>query len=349
MKAIRINKKNFNRLVIVTIIEVYLLILAGGIVRSTGSGMGCPDWPKCFGSWVPPTSEAQLPVNYQETFAEVRVVKNLRLAGYLEFFGFTRLAETLREESIATPESSFNKFKTWTEYVNRLLGVVAGILITVMAVASTGFRKNQPAIFYGSIAAFLLVAFQGWIGSIVVSTNLLPGMVTFHMALAALLICLLIYLFHTGIYQKQKAKSSTSLKPIRVVLIFSMVLIFIQITVGTQVRESIDVVAKQMGYHFREQWIDNLGGAFYLHRSFSLVILAACGYLYVLLKRTGHPAFQSMSKLLLLFIFVEIALGVYMAYFGIPAWSQPLHLMAALLILGLQYWLYLRTKSLQGS
>ncbi len=323
------------------------MILVGGIVRSTGAGMGCPDWPKCFGSWVPPTSEAQLPADYQEAFAQIRVDKNYRLAGYLEFFGLNGPAEALRAESIATPEAEFNKIKTWTEYINRLLGVTVGLLVTVMAVASFEFRKKQPAIFYGSIAAFLLVVIQGWIGSLVVSTNLLPGILTFHMVLAALLICLLIYILHQGLYQRIEVSGKISVKPIRVILIISMILFFIQIAVGTQVREAIDVVAQQLGLEGRNQWVNSLGSTFYVHRSFSLVILATCGYLYVLLKRTGHPALQFMARLLLWFIFMEIFLGVYMAYFGIPAWAQPLHLMAALLILGLQFWLYLKTISLQ--
>src|SRR5688572_594700 len=114
--------RSFRRLTISTLIAVYLLILVGGIVRSTGSGMGCPDWPKCFGNWVPPTSVSELPANYKEVYSEYRHKKNIRFAKYLNALGMEETARLLLNDPSVLEENDFNPLKTWIEYGNRVVG-----------------------------------------------------------------------------------------------------------------------------------------------------------------------------------------------------------------------------------
>lgn len=300
----------FRRLGVVTIVTVYLLILAGGIVRSTGSGMGCPDWPKCFGSWVPPTNQSQLPLNYQQIYGA-------RLKG----------------------EVVFNALKTWIEYVNRLLGAVTGLLIFGTLLASVPFLKKDRLVFYLSLLAFLLVGFQGWLGSKVVSSELHPGMVTLHMIVAILIVFVLLYALTRSYAEFVRVERITANSSLRGLLVFTMVLTLGQVVLGTQVRQSVDEVVHRLSGLNRATWIDQLGLSFYVHRSFSLVVLGMHGYLIYRLKRatTSRGRIYNYASALAALVVLEIATGVVMAYFAIPAFLQPVHLTLAVVISGIQF------------
>src|ERR1043166_9505565 len=156
--------QSFRRLTISTLVAVYVLILVGGVVRSTGSGMGCPDWPKCFGCLVPPTNVSQLPRDYKQKYVTERIVKNQRFAKILDVFGFGDLATRLRQDkSILVPEE-FNAAKTWVEYINRLLGEITGMALLFTAIYSFSYRKISTTIVVLSIFNVILVGFQAWFG-----------------------------------------------------------------------------------------------------------------------------------------------------------------------------------------
>lgn len=308
------NNRLFQKLALLTVVVVYVLIVIGGIVRSTGSGMGCPDWPKCFGFWVPPTEVSELPANYQEIFGA-------KLKGEVEF----------------------NVVKTWTEYLNRLFGVFTGLLIFATLLASIPFLKRDRPIFYMSLLAFLLVGFQGWLGAKVVSSELAPVMVTLHMLLAIVIVFVLIYTMarsYVGDVQLAEIKKKTFINKW---LIWTLILSLIQVLLGTQVREVMDVAIKELGEAGRNQWIEHLGIKFYIHRSYSILLFGLhVGLLYWLRKATSQGGIiYKLTQALLVMVIIEIATGIIMAYWSVPAFAQPIHLTLATIALGLQFVLLL--------
>ncbi len=333
----------FRKLSIATVIAVYFLILVGGIVRSTGSGMGCPDWPKCFGNWVPPTSAEQLPTNYQDVYAGKRLKKNERLAGYLNAFGLNKLALKIQNDPSIAEEAEFNAVKTWIEYINRLIGVVIGLLIVATLIASVKFIRTQSVVFWGALASFILVVFQGWVGSVVVSTNLLPGLVTFHMLLALLIVGILLYIAYktsAGLEAPPQVERKKLLNALLTVCILTFV---VQITLGTQVREAVDVAAAQLGQQARGTWVEHLGVSFLVHRSYSWLVLILNLFLVYMLRRYTKSSLglQRWTYVLIGCIVIEIATGAAMATFGIPPYLQPVHLLLASVIIGVQFMIML--------
>ena len=338
---------SLGRLSTVTLVSVYLLILVGGIVRSTGSGMGCPDWPKCFGSWVPPTEVGQLPADYKEVYSQQRAAKNERFAIYLSALGFANLADQVKNDPSIREEADFNATKTWIEYVNRLIGAVVGLLILATFVVSLRYRYEDRPLVIATFATLVAVAVQGWIGSVVVSTNLLPWMITVHMLIALLIVALLTFVVLR--IRETPVPAFTRRNQVGVLLGVLLVLTLVQIVMGTQVRESVNEVAGALGEAQRDRWIAGLDWVFYVHRSYSIVVLL--GHLYL-----GYLAYQIFGLsgnltrgvgVLLVVIAAEIISGAIMAYFAIPRFAQPLHLALATLAFGVQTWLLLKLYPLR--
>lgn len=332
--------RTFYKLALSTLVAVYILIIVGGVVRSTGSGMGCPDWPKCFGQWVPPTSVTQLPEDYKEQYAEYRHKKNIKFAGYLDALGFDETADRILNDESIRVEADFNPVKTWIEYFNRIVGVIIGLLIFAVMVYALRYRKTHRTLTILSIATFLLVGFQGWIGSFVVSTNLTPWTITVHMFLALVIVLMLVYLVHqAGNFNATNWREKVA-PPL---VIFCIVLMFAQILLGTQVREMIDL-ANASGAA-RENWISEAGLRFIVHRSFSWAVLIAHVFLVLKLRQTEGGNVFALSVILL--ILGTILTGIGMAWFAIPAFLQPVHLVLATVTLGLEYMLLLRINTKQ--
>jgi cytochrome c oxidase assembly protein subunit 15 len=294
--------------------------------------MGCPDWPKCFGSWVPPSEVSQLPENYREVYAGIREKKNIRFAGLLRSIGMSETADRILSDKSILVEAEFNPLKTWIEYINRLIGVVIGLLIMATMVFAFRVKPVNNTLRMVAVATFLGVVFQGWFGSIVVSTNLTPWTVTIHMFLAIVIIGLLIFLVHRALGDKNQVAIP------RVLIILAMASMLVQIFLGTQVREAIDRLVSEP----RSTWISQLGLDFIIHRSFSWIVLIFNGLLAVKLWKQKAP--KALSLGLIVLILTSFLTGVGMAYGAVPPVLQPVHLTLAIAVIGLEFWILLAAK-----
>ncbi len=313
--------RSFRRIALITICAVYFLILVGATVRASGAGMGCPDWPTCFGSWIPPVSEAQLPDNYQEIYAD---------RGYAE--------------------TRFNPVKTWIEYLNRLTGVVIGLLILVTAWKSLALRSHDRWITIASVAALLMVIYQGWLGSRVVASNLQPGMITLHMLMALAIVAILLFAFaraRRGVLAAQPAVAISHhfQRWFYVVLALTV----LQVAMGTQVREMVDFLNHTQGEE-RSAWVSALPWFFYVHRTFSAVVLLANAWLVWTFYRSFglHHSLTRLALGMLAVIVLAIISGATLGHLGMPAIVQPTHLLAASLIFGLQFLLWMDYRHARG-
>ena len=196
---------SFQRLALWTTAATYFLILVGGLVRASGAGLGCPDWPRCFGSWIPPASAADLPPQFDV--------------------------------------SQFNPALMWTEYLNRLLGVTVGFLILATTISAWRHHRREPRILWTIVAALLLTGFQGWLGGRVVAHELAAWIVTVHMIVALVIVQMLLYAtfasqVHSGaVHRVRQAAGAHRASCDCVALI---VVTLMQIGFGTQVRARVD-------------------------------------------------------------------------------------------------------------
>jgi cytochrome c oxidase assembly protein subunit 15 len=304
------SQAGFRRFAIATIAAVYFLIFVGGLVRASGSGMGCPDWPKCFGRWIPPTSESQLPADYQERWAE---------RGY--------------------HSARFNVWKTWTEYGNRMIGVVIGFLVFITLILAIRHRRDDKPLVWWCLAAFLLVGFNGWLGSVVVSTNLEPWIVTAHMIAALAVVATLLLALEREARADLEALDVRATRGTGWLFVGALVLSLAQLVMGTQVREEVDHITNAAVVPERAEWAGELGPLVLVHRSFSLAVLIVNVWLARRLAReaAAAPLLRRAAWWIVAVTAIEIAAGVGLYYLGFPAVLQPVHLLMASVLLGLQF------------
>ena len=289
-----------------TIAATLFLIMVGGIVRAAGAGLGCPDWPKCYGLWIPPMHVSELPPGFDV--------------------------------------ASFNAFKTWTEYINRLIGVLVGFFIAANFLTSLRYRKSKPNVTISSLLALILVLFQAWLGGQVVRSGLASGMITLHMLLAMIIVGVLLYASFKSKEDFVELRMSHKSKQqfLRLGIIIG-VLSIIQMILGTQVREAIDLVNEGIVITDRSLWIEHIGVIYKVHRSFSWLLIIAIALLsYRVLKfskyqlgttTAGLKGFILLGYAIPIGVLSQFIIGVGLQWFDMPRVLQVLHLVGVTFLL----------------
>jgi cytochrome c oxidase assembly protein subunit 15 len=296
----------FVRLAAWTTAITYALILVGSLVRASGAGLGCPDWPRCFGSWIPPASAAALPPEFDP--------------------------------------AQFNPTLMWTEYLNRLLGVIVGLCVLAAAISAWRHHRREPQILWPTVAALLLTAYEGWLGGRVVAHQLAPWIVTVHLVVAIVIALLLVYATMVAAYRRPAlarsgvrsrddgAPRSTFLAVVAVMMLVTLV----QVALGTQVRGGIDD-ALDAGVA-REAALSTVGAYDRAHRTMALAVMSMA-LVSMLVLWARHPGERVMARwtyAVVALAALQVVLGIVLAYVVLAPAAQVLHLTVASLLMGAQ-------------
>ena len=368
----------YRRALKTSIIFLYLIIIAGAVVRMTGSGMGCPDWPQCFGYLVPPTQESELQFKPNHAYEKGQVIileESLRVAAS-DFTSGDSYSESNWNTYDKHDYAAFNVWHTWIEYINRLVTALAGIPILLMIIMAFWYWKGRFWLIFGTFMVLPLMLFQAWLGKQVVDSNLLPVKITIHMLAALVILALLLWLWHQsqlreygnkciahrasdGIeshkfdlplrspYSREshkfdfaKAKKYDTL--FKNLMLLAVLSTLVQVAFGTQVRQYVDERVMEVGYEAKSLWLEPATLMFYVHRSFSILITLLNAYLFYRNRKLllGHT---KLLYWMLILVALEVLTGILMYYVDFPFGTQPLHLVIASLLFGVQFYVWLES------
>ena len=335
-------KKRFIKISKISLILVLLVILAGSLVRMTGSGLGCPDGPKCFGYLNPPTNISEIEWSPNKSYKKGIILRNngKLIVSKSDFTSSNQINFSNWKNYTKHNYSDFDATKTWIEFINRLLGAIAGLATLIMFVFSFSYWNKKNILILNSLLIIIGMGFQAWLGKLVVDSNLAPYKITVHMLMALVIISLIIY----SIFKTQKNLKDEIIRDsfVKNLVSFTVLISLIQIVIGTQVREFIDLQYEIYGPNNKDKWLNAPNFYFYFHRTFSILILLLNFGLYYLIKLRNYSSI--IIRKISFIIFLEIVVGIVMYYIDFPFLSQPIHLLLATILFSYQYYWMLHFK-----
>ncbi len=310
----------FQKTALAALLATIFLIFVGAVVRATGSGLGCPDWPRCWGKLWPPSSLEEV------DFDRIDLSK------------FQRRDPDITREKLA---EEFNPTHVWIEYLNRLTSLPVGLFTLATFVLSFGFLRRRPGVFVAALLAVVLVGVNAVLGMMVVRSGLKPGVITLHMALAVALICVQVFIVHRG-----GASRPTIALPGGGRVWWLGAGLFLAVVaegvLGSQVREMTDQLAVEYKEIPRAEWAGELerSAVYLIHRSFSWAVLAfALLYFYGTRGATGAGA-AAVRAVVTGIVVLQMVLGLLMAHVSVSPVVQVLHIgLSSVLVVALCWFL----------
>ncbi|UOF93669.1 MAG: COX15/CtaA family protein [Bordetella sp.] len=301
----------YRRLIFFTFFLTIELIVFGAFVRLTNSGLGCPDWPGCYGQFSPYSA-----------------------------------LQNIKKESENMPFGPVNIFKAWIEMIHRYIASILGLLIFSIFIIGYFYQTelNQSPLL--ALITFITVCIQGAFGAWTVTHLLMPIIVTAHL-LFGILTLGLITILKEKLFSIKKIDSDN--RKLMILSIIGLVLICIQIGLGGWVSSNYATLActdfpKCQGkwfpdmnfnegfYIMRELGISNNGelisqnaltAIHWVHRNFAFIIISYFGFLcYFLIKRT---ILNKMSMLILSCLIIQLLTGLSIVFLESPLLFGILH------------------------
>ncbi|MDG1854874.1 MAG: COX15/CtaA family protein [Verrucomicrobiales bacterium] len=315
----------YQKTALAALLATVFLIFVGAIVRVTGSGLGCPDWPTCWGELIPPTSLEQV------DFDRLDIAK---------------FQKRDPEITKATLSAEFNPVHVWIEFINRLVSLPVGLFTLATFLFSFQFLRKSPSVFVASFSALVLVLANAVLGAIVVRSGLKPGVITLHMALAMTLLCVLVY----AVYRGGDRRPQVNLNGTASVRILLVVLFFACIgegVMGSQVRELTDELALKFKDVPRNVWHETLEQKpiYLIHRSFSWVIFVLGAMTFFKTRKATGDLAQFCLKTVCGIILAQMVLGILMSHVSVHPVVQVLHIGLSSILVVTLFWLLIAGRS----
>lgn len=304
-------KTRYRKLVFMTWFLTLDLIMFGAFVRLTDSGLGCPDWPGCYGHVTP--------------------------------IGATSHIESALK---AMPYGAVSFSKAWIEMIHRYAGSILGLLIIAIVAMAWRYRRQLGNTPYLATMALLAVCVQGAFGAWTVTHRLMPIIVTTHLLLGMSLLALM-----TWLAAREKSHLPVRPEMGRALpwMGAGLALLFMQIALGGWVSTNYAALACMDFPTCHGQWLPSMdfrdgysliralgmlpSGAMisqaaltaihWTHRNFAFIVFIYLGIMGFGLRR--DPGLRGPATLLLALLLAQLCTGLTTIFFHWPLAVAVLH------------------------